>query len=425
MLSLQSSFLIIKEKKLNLSLKENTNVIILIIIAINLNLSYVDFIGDYNPSLITYSLLLFVFFINLDIKLFLDSKILFLLLISLFLTAYQLIVKIFVYDSNLTDVLYLLKIAILVLIFSKVAISKANKFFVMYASSTITIITSYIVILYYYNMNIIVAIDNIGEYFYDEKNGLSPLLLVGLIFLTSKLKIKWSFLNILTFLLVSLGILSLVIIQSRTNIMCYLVFLVLFLAFNLFKFRKIKVYLYSVLSIMFAGLLLLIFNEKVIEFFNTVFRLEYLTYVNGNGIIDKFFSGRLSSIQNNFNYFYSNPFFGTGFSQEIIISDAISPLGIHNLWLRSLIYGGLFYTAGLLVFLLIIFNYFKGFIYANKTMYWGLILVGFLSSLSEPYSPFGPGSNYFYFWLFFVLNLDVGKDITNENRNCNKHSIAV
>jgi len=414
-----------KEKKLKLSLKESANIIIFILIAVNLNFSYIDFLGDYNPSIITYSLLMIVFFINLDVKLFLDSKIMLLLFISLTLTTYQLTVKIFVYDSNLTDVVYLLKVAILILVFSKVSISKSNKIILMYVSSIITIITSYIVILYYYNMNLLIAINNIGEYFYDEKNGLSPLLLVSLIFLTSILKIKWSFLNIITFLLVIVGNVSLVIIQSRTNIMCYLVFLIFYSIFNLFKYKKIKVYLYSIIVITIIGITLLILNEKIIEFFNTLFRLDYLTYVNGNGILDKFFSGRLSSIQNNFTYFYNSPFFGTGFSQEIIESDSISPLGIHNLWLRSLIYGGLIYTLGLLMFLLFIYSYFNKFLYTNKNLFFGLILVGFLSSMSEPYAPFGPGSNYFYFWLFFALNLNTGKDTLNENRNRNKYSIAL
>nr|WP_204502147.1 O-antigen ligase family protein [Aquibacillus albus] len=275
---------------------------------------------------------------------------------------------------------------------------------IIYHHSIITIILSVGIIAFYYNGNLIEAVLNTGIYFYPEKNSFSPLLLVSLIYIIYRL-FYYRF-NIYSLIFLFIGAISLIVIQSRTAILSFLVSGLLLL---LIKMNRIWNSLIGIIINLSMFCLIIVFTAYS-EWFNNLisllFRFDYIQYANYSNFTDNLTSGRLISIKVAYENFMKNPLFGTSFRVEHIINDPISKAGVHNMWLRTLFYGGIFYFIILILFIFLLLKNYTVNLKYNHLIY-ALLVGALIMSLGEPFAPFGPGTSYFLLWLVMGLLLQV------------------
>ncbi|MFC3342918.1 O-antigen ligase family protein [Paenibacillus abyssi] len=329
--------------------------------------------------------------------------------------SYLLTVKIFLPDVNFGDIRSYIIGILLFFIINSMNLAKNKKISLLLVFCIINITTSFIIILQSYNGNYAVAIENIGVYFFVRKNQFSPLLLMSAIYLLYRyIYISKNSIYLILFLMCTI---NLVIIQSRTNLIA------LFLAALLLIFVLIKSKLKTSYGIsqlfFFVALLIVLFaynSEKVNQIVGDAFRLDYIQYSGKDSFIDNLTSGRISSLQSSLNIFIENPIFGGFYQSQVISEDPSSPVGLHNIWLRLLIYGGLTYFILFLILLITLYKYYYRSIKSNVLLL-SVTIAGFVMSFAEPYAPFGPGTSYFMYWLIlgFYIEFNSNNGLAKNN----------
>ena len=388
------------------------NFVLLLVLGIVVHSSFIPFINlNVISNIAIYTILAILILFNNKLLIANIIRYRYLWLPLIIMLIYLLSAKIFVSDTSLWDVKSYILGMLMFLVFLSTSIESYHKTKLMISISIVNIVTAYIIILYFYQGNILLALQDVGVYFYARKNAFSPLSMISSIylfysFLFSNEKRKW--LNFVFFLL---SLLSIVIIQSRTNILALLVTcLILVLYKNKRGYTK-----KNVAGIIFGStaiVLLISMNiTKISETLSLVFRLDYLKYSNGNSFLDKLTSGRFSSIEYGSNSFYSNPFIGALYSNRVITQDPNTIVGMHIIWLRLLFYGGLVTFLIFCIMLLFFYLYFKNEI-KNSILIKVLIVAGLIVSSGEPFAPFGPGTTYFNFWLLLSLSIQSMKQLS-------------
>ena len=252
---------------------------------------------------------------------------------SLFILIYFVIITLINREGILIDFRFFISFLVTFSCIKCIQLDKESKHKLFFISSIAVLITSYLIILSYYS-NIFHAIKNIGIYFYDKKNAFGPLLAVSNIYFFYLYIYECKKINLLWFVL---GITSLLIIQARTNVLGVIV-VMLFLYVYKFKASKNKL-IYIVLGILGV----IFFKDIIINVVNKTLRLDYLAETNNvslNGIL----SGRNSSWEYGFEYLKENIFLGMNFKKDVMfLNDPSSISGIHNIWFRAIIYGGISY----------------------------------------------------------------------------------
>ena len=277
-----------------------------------------------------------------------------------------------------------------------------------------TVILSSILIVLKYQGSYIYAIKNIGQYFMHNKNAFSPMLSFSIIYICYNVIFKKF--NIVNVIVLLIGMLNLIIIQSRTNVLMTLCIISCMILTYICMRKGYSKIFYSLTIISTLIVISLIFYNEIRNIIFDIFRIDYFLNTSSEyGIIDKLTTGRVSSFVVNLHLFENNVLFGSGFNKFSIINDPLSATGIHNVWIRSLFYGGIIY---LIIILMIIRKLYLIAIKYNFSKDIKLIvfvlLGGLINSNFEPFAPFGPGTSYILFWIVIAININ---SIKGEYKN--------
>jgi hypothetical protein len=325
---------------------------------------------------------------------------------------YLLIAQIIYSDVDFSDIKSYMFATACLIIFTSCPIDDEHKVRIILFMGWITIAVSYMIILYYYNGDIVSALQNAGVYFYPRKNSFSPLLMVTCVYFAYFFFFKRH--SVLIFLSIITGIIGLIILQSRTNLLAVAVG-IMFLLLVYVRSVKDKGKL-SLISFVFClVVVLIIYNiEHIFSVLGFAFRLDYISSVGLDNFLDNFTSGRFMSLQYTAADFVSSPIFGSFFNSEVIASNPASRQGLHIVALRVLFYGGIILAIPFILFVIKLFILLR-----NRTSERHLInvfiLVGFVMSIGEPFAPFGPTTNYILFWIIVSLYIQFpdGKTTTD------------
>lgn len=355
---------------------------------------------------ITYVLFLVLIVINTKMILtsfFKEPKIMF---ITIVMITYVMIFKI-LYTNVVLDDIYALTLTVVnFYIFQSIKLkSKDIKRIIDISMYSAVIVSSFIIITL--KGNYIIAINTIGEYFYNQKNSFSPILAISLIYMLYYIIYK----NIRKdyLILTILGVINIVILQSRTNILMLIIIMLLMLFNKAIRSKNKYINIYMILVIIVSSLI--IFKDKIINIFLDIFKVEYFMSISSNyGIFDKLTSGRIETYVEAFNNFTKNIFLGVKFESVFIKGYTMTKTGVHNLWLRGLFYGGIIYFILLITLCIEMINKVKK---NNRNKIVKYIFVAmFFNSLLEPFSPFGPGTSYLLYW--FILLKDNEESVSKK-----------
>ncbi|MGG4491326.1 O-antigen ligase family protein [Metabacillus idriensis] len=369
--------------------------------SINKNLIYV--LNNFVLVLIHILLMIDFIMIDLNVPIILEFGLLLLILINIkklmcykvnkadgiiiiimsFILCMLLLYRYLITSVSFVEIRYLIISVLIILLFSTIDVSKK----VWDKISLITLFTGIILILMNYNSSMI------GAYFYAEKNAFAPILLISTIWIIGTFTTRSKFFTII-FLILSLF--SLAILQSRLNLITLIIVVVLLLVYLSTKNMTQKNLVWVISSFFLISILLYLFFTSEI-FSEVVLRQNYLMYVQGNSLLDKITSGRITSFNNNLKYFQESPLFGTFFNQYYINNDPNSSVGIHSIWVRFLSYGGILLFIPFFIIVFILVKKVKKESKINIVTS-SLLIVGLVNSFGEPFAPFGPLSSYFLFW---------------------------
>lgn len=370
--------------------KRDINFILVSMLSISTIIPYIPNISRFNVLQYLFFLLILIIniknIINITIKRY--NKMLILLLT---LSIYYGLAIIVDNNTNYSDLkIIILSLGIYILL-NSIKIDNYKKSKVIYLTSIIYIISSFYTI-YTIKGNLSINLGN-EPYFYGSKNGLGPILSISGIYLLYKyLFINGKKVDVLMYIL---SIWALCILQTRTAILGILLGSIVLLGYKFMNKNSIKFTIKCIVIFIILTIVILFIGEEMVYLISKILRIEK------SSTISSISSGRDLAINYGMQFFKDNPLFGVLYNKNITHAYG----SIHNLWLRSLIYGGIIYF---LIIITYIYNLFKV-IYINycsdKVLLYSLIAQIIVSTLFEPVAPFGPGTTYFLFWLIIAFNV--------------------
>lgn len=383
--------------------------------SINLSLLYILMISvcfNYTPFFKYISIILYLVFALLLIfnakDIFINLKTNKLIIIcNFFIIMYHGISKI-INSYTVTNDLYsliLFQLIFILFISIKIDINKKEKLISIITILNVILSTMIILNLRGSYMN---SIKNIGEYFFQSKNAYAPILSFSIIYIYYKGLFKCSkFISKITLILVvMLGSLNIVIIQSRTNLIMTGTILIIMSIYRIQIKKNKMLYIIPILITIFY--FIYTNSNKISEHLVKSLKLDYFLSVQSKytyGILDAITSGRIESYIYSFNIFLKSMVFGIGYDKSYITSDPVVVTGTHNLWLRAMFYGGILYFC---TFITLIIRYIKIIKYKtiDRKLTVFMLLGALINSMFEPFAPLGPGTSYMILWMIVCLNTD-------------------
>lgn len=376
--------------------KKDINFILVTMLSISTIIPYV-------PSISKFSILQYLFFlliliinikdiINISVKRYNKN-----LILLLALSIYYGIIIIMDNNTNYADLKTIALSFGIYIGLSSIKIDRNKKSQVIYLTSIIYIISAFYTI---YTVKGNLAISTVNEaYFYGSKNGLGPMLSISGIYLLYRyLFLKGKKVDILMYIL---NIWALCILQTRTAIVGIILSTLIMLVYKFINKNNIKLTIKYIVIFIVLIILILFIGEEMLYLISRILRIEK------GATITSISSGRDLAITYGIGFFKDNPLLGALYNKDITHAYE----SIHNLWLRSLIYGGIIYFILIITYIYYLFKV----IYINycnqRILLYALLAQIIVSSLFEPTAPFGPGSCYFLFWLIiaFSVQFDKGK----------------
>ena len=369
--------------------KSDINFILIIFLTMSTMISYIPNISKF--KFIQHFIFVFIFIINIKEIFTTLTKYKINISILIFLAIYYGILLVIENNTNYGDFKVILVSFIIYIVISSIKIDITKKEKIIYFTSVIYILVSFYII---FNIkgNFNINTTN-GAYIYGSKNGLGPMLsLAGTYILY-----MYTFINskLVYLILYLMSIWGLSILQARTAILGIICASVLLFLIKFIKNNNL-IFSMKLLLVIFTGsfIILNIANE-LIDLILKILR------VDSDYSISTILSGRDLAMKYSIIFFKQNPLFGCLYNSDITYAYS----SIHNLWIRSLFYGGIIYFLIIIVY---VWNLFKNIIKSyrgSKYLLFAVCIQMFISTLFEPLAPFGPGTTYFLFWLILSLNI--------------------
>lgn len=366
-------------------------------------LKYIPFLSSLNK--IVYALFMILIVINYKNIFLTLRKMKLILALTLFIVIYYGISMILLTTIATEDLYSLILFEIIFILLISIKINLKDIEEILKITSIMTLVVSTIIIIYYRG-SYISAISKIGENFYSEKNALAPILMSANIYI---LYFSISNKKLIYMIFYSFGMLNLFLFNSRTNTISSVVVSIIIISYYIFKSRY-KVIYFTSIPILLTGIALKM-KDYLSYYIIKFLKIDYFTSVVSSykyGILDALTAGRIESYVYALNYFALNPILGTGFNQAYIVSDPQSITGVHNLWLRALLYGGMLYFVVFIIIVTQILRIIFNFTIDNKLTIF-MLIAGLINSLFEPFAPIGPGTSYLIYWSIICLNIDIKK----------------
>lgn len=384
------------------------NYYLIIIIGIVSTLNYAPFI-PINTSIITDILFVILSINNISVilkKIKSKVKIICIIFIILF---YYAIIYILKSDIYTIDLYAIILSFILFLVFSSIDYSFDDRRKVLNIISFTIIIVTIFSFIYYYKTLLTTTNYVEGQYYFEGKNGLGPMVsFAGFWFLYSTKINKKKY---LTFFIFIISLILLSAIKARTSLLALIIASIIFILKNI-KINKYK----NIIIFIFLLILLIPLYSYIKDYLFSAFNIDYINqsvngYIGKEKYLDIILSGRLDHYKYGLYLFANNPLFGTSFEPYKISEVIGNTFGIHSFIIRSLGYGGFFYFIIIISLIFSYIRYFKN--NGNKNSMVNYILImGGIGMFFEPIAPFGPGTSYLLFWL--MLGLDIKNNLNKE-----------